>query len=120
MLEQAFEKMLDGTALCRDSEGISSPFFMGPVCLVWLQTAARLPGKSFAVAIVLAHEAKIRKTSEFKICPIRFKEFGIERQSRYSALHHLEKENLISIEKQGRGRTAFVRLLNHLPEGGYL
>lgn len=84
-----------------------SDVLWGPISLNWLLRAAKLPGKTLAVAIALLF---LRGRSGFAQVSPRAKlisRFGLSRQTAYRALQHLEIAGLISADRR-RGRAPRV------------
>jgi hypothetical protein len=78
-------------------------FLKGPIPWVWLDYAARLPGKSLALGLVLWQEAGYRRHRTVKLC-LRRAGLGISEQAARRALRCLEIARLVSVKQQpGRG-----------------
>jgi len=90
-------------------------FLKGPIPLDWLALAARLPGRSLHVAILLWYAAGLQKTATVSLSNTLAQRFGIERNAKYRALRWLEHEGLVSVENNA-GQAPRVTLLD--PEDG--
>jgi hypothetical protein len=89
---------------------IKGRFLKGPVPLVWLQTAAALPGKTLHIAIVLWYRAGLTGSMTVKLGSQDLEAMGVARDAKYSGLDRLQAAGLISIDRQ-RGRAPVVTLL---------
>lgn len=96
---------------------IREPFFLGPVCLTWLQLAGQLPGKSLHLAIAAAHQSRLSGSSIIHVRPKIFRDFGVSRHDRYHAMPGMVEMGLLEVLEQRRGKAPTVRLLNHIPKG---
>lgn len=86
-------------------------FLKGPIPLDWLERAARLPGRSLHVAILLWYAAGLQKTATITLPNTLARRFGIERNAKYRALRCLEQAELVSVENS-TGRAPRVTLLD--------
>jgi hypothetical protein len=105
---------LDEPALQRLTEAPSRPkkpprhrpgewFLRGPVPWLWLEAAARLPGKALAVGLCLWREAGRRRQQTVATCLTRAG-LGVSEYAARRALRSLEVAGLVSIRrKPGRG-----------------
>ena len=85
-------------------------FLKGPIPERWLAQAARLPGKTFVVAINLWLLAGIKKKSTVKLSQKLLRSWGVDRFACYRALAALESANLISVERH-HGGTPTITIL---------
>ncbi len=86
-------------------------FLKGPIPLDWLGRAARLPGRSLHVAILLWYAAGLQKTARVSLSNTLARRFGIERNAKYRALRWLEQAGLVSVENNA-GQAPRVTLLD--------
>jgi hypothetical protein len=78
-------------------------FLKGPVPWLWLDRAARLPGKALALSLVLWREANRRRQSTVRLCLARV-DLGLDKYAARRALKALETAGLVStLRKPGRG-----------------
>jgi hypothetical protein len=78
-------------------------FLRGPIPWPWLETAARLPGKALALALVLWREAGRHRNRTVKLCLSRAG-LGVSEQAGRRALRRLERAELVTVlRKTGRG-----------------
>ena len=85
-------------------------FLKGPIPLSWLCRAARLPGKTLAVALIIWFRAGITSRREVKIGRTQTGLFGIGRKAVYRGLSALESAGLISI-KRSVGKSPIITIL---------
>jgi hypothetical protein len=79
-------------------------FVKGPIPWTWLVTAARLPGRSLQVALLLWKLAGCRKSRTVPFCLSRAAEVGVKWRSARRALQSLQNAGLVAIRHQvGRG-----------------
>lgn len=90
---------------------IDGRFLKGPISLAWLQTASRLPGKSFHVAIAICFLVGLKKSKRVKLTQKLLNEFDVTRYSKYRALVCLSEAGLISIETTN-GKNPMVTTLD--------
>jgi hypothetical protein len=90
-------------------------FLKGPIPWPWLEVAARLPGKTLALALALWREAGYRRRRTVKLCLNRV-ELGVTRQASRRALRCLEAAGLVSVARQP-GHGLEVTLLDVPPAG---
>ena len=74
-------------------------FLKGPIPLAWLIAAARLPGKTFVVGVVIWYRAGLCKAPIIKLPSTVLSLFGINRHTKRRALESLEKASLISVDR---------------------
>lgn len=74
-------------------------FLKGPVPMTWLAAAARLPGKTLAVAIALWRLSGAFKSSTVKLSNAEVEVLGVDRNAKSRALRALQKAGLISLEQ---------------------
>jgi hypothetical protein len=77
----------------------------------WLQRAARLPGKSMHLAVVLLLIAIAQKTRCVVLGNLACKRFGLNRNAKYRALCSLESAGLVAIQRK-LGRSPIVTILD--------
>lgn len=81
--------------------------YIGKVPLDWITRAAKLPGKTLHVALLILHTKGLsrKKGETFKVQTKLYEDFGITRQVYYRALKALEKNGLIHTEKRNGSLT---------------
>lgn len=89
-------------------------FLKGPIPGEWLAKAARLPGKTFHVAIAVQHASAIQRTSTVKLSRKYLDQFGIGRGATSRGLHELERACLIEVERRA-GSLPLVTLCKYQP-----
>ena len=89
-------------------------FLKGPVPLRWLQTAARLPGKSLHTGVALWYVAGLTRSSSVPLSNIAGDKFGLDRNAKYRALAWLEGAGLVRVERK-LGRAPVVAILTPEP-----
>ena len=85
-------------------------FLKGPVPLVWLEAAARLPGKSLHAGVALWYAAGLTRSASVPLSNISGVRFGLDRNAKYRALSWLEAAGLIRVERK-LGRAPVVTLV---------
>lgn len=80
-----------------------------PPPLVWLSTAARLPGKSLHVAVALWFMSGLQKSRVIALSNVVSARFGLDRNSKYRGLAWLEQAGLVTIRRK-LGRAPVVTL----------
>jgi len=94
-----------------DAQASADPFLDGPIPRRWLRIAARLPGKSFNLAVMIWCAASMAGSRTVTISNVDALGFGLERNAKYRALAWLEDANLIAVERKP-GRSPIVTLLD--------
>ncbi|MBL8025019.1 MAG: helix-turn-helix transcriptional regulator [Fibrobacteres bacterium] len=88
-------------------------FIRGPIPLGWIQEAAKLPGKSLGVGMVLFFLAGVSKSrSDIRLSSLELRKLGISRHSAYRALRKLESARLINVIRK-RGRLPVVSIIDN-------
>lgn len=85
-------------------------FLKGPIPLVWLEAAARLPGKSLHAGIALWYAAGLTNCASVPLSNISGFRFGLDRNAKYRALGWLESAGLVTVERK-LGRAPVVTIL---------
>lgn len=85
-------------------------FLKGPIPLVWLETAARLPGRSLHAGLALWYAAGLTRSAIVPLSNISGFRFGLDRNAKYRALEWLEGAGLIKVERK-LGRAPVVTIL---------
>src|SRR5262245_34918402 len=75
---------------------------VAPMPLEWFRLACRLPGKAAALAVVIWHLARLRKSDTLILTQTSLDEFGISRQAKYRALRSLESAGLITVQRRDK------------------
>lgn len=92
------------------SEREARLFLRGPIPLPWLQKAARLPGKSLHVAMLIWFRVGCERSNEVALCPAHRRRFGLQRHAVQRALRALERAELVYVaRKNGRASVVTVR-----------
>ena len=84
------------------------------VPLLWITTAASLPGKATEVGLALWYLRFIQKKQAVKLTSAWCATFSITRQQKYRALQTLQEAGLVSIESEDR-KNPVVTLLDAQP-----
>ena len=84
-------------------------FLKGPVPLVSLAVAARLPGKALAVYLAIVHRRDLTHEPTVTLPSTLLREFGVDRDSKARALRALEDAGLAQVERTN-GRAARITL----------
>ena len=77
--------------------------------LAWLEVAAKLPGKSLHLAVVLLHLAAIDQTRRVVVSNLACERFGLNRNAKYRALRSMQNAGLITAERK-LGRSPIVMI----------
>ena len=85
-------------------------FLKGPVPLIRLEAAARLPGKSLHAGIALWYAAGLTRSRSVALSNIAGGKLGLDRNSKYRALQWLEQSGLVTVERK-LGRAPIVTIL---------
>lgn len=85
-------------------------FLKGPVPLAWLESAARLPGKSLHIGVVLWYVSGLTRSPSVPLSNIAGEKFGLDRNAKYRALAWLEGAGLVRVERK-LGRAPVVTIL---------
>ena len=104
------------TSASRRSPGVrkGERFLKGPIPLAWLETAARLPGRSLHAGVALWYAAGLTRSISVPLSNISGQRFGLDRNAKYRALSWLEKAGLIVVERK-LGRAPVVTLVVPAP-----
>jgi hypothetical protein len=86
-------------------------FLNGPVPLPWLEAAARLPGRSLHVGMVLWYAAGLSGSGSVYLSNRLCLRFGLDRNAKYRALRSLGDARLIAVLRK-RGRSPQVTILD--------
>jgi DNA-binding IclR family transcriptional regulator len=76
----------------------------------WFERAAKLPGKTLAVAILLWFQLGMVGDGEIKLSSSMLDRFGVNRKAAYRALTAMEQAGLIQADRS-RGRLSRVKIL---------
>ena len=86
-------------------------FLNGPVPLAWLMNAAKLPGRSLHVGLVLWYAVGLSGSALVHLSNKLCLRFGLDRNAKYRALRLLEGAGLIAVRRK-RGRSPLVTILH--------
>ena len=86
--------------------------FLDPAEIDWLTKAARLPGRSLHLAVLLVCLAKAAKTRQVEFSNSASQQFGLDRNAKYRGLCWLEEAGLVRVERK-IGRSPAVTILDH-------
>jgi hypothetical protein len=89
-------------------------FIKGPIPLIWLEAAARLPGKSLHAGVALWYAAGLVRSASVPLSNISGVRFGLDRNAKYRALAWLENAGLIAVVRK-LGRAPVVTILHPEP-----
>jgi hypothetical protein len=98
-----------GTPVSRTRSHPTARFLKGPVSLVSLAVAARLPGKALAVYLVTRYRCDLEGGSTVTLPAALLQEFGVDRDAKARALRALEDVGLVQVERTN-GRAARITL----------
>ena len=88
---------------------ITGRFLKGPILLLILQQAARLPGVALQLFLAVWHRADLCRTDTVTLPSNYLRSWGIGKDSKRRALARLESEDLLAVTR-GPGKTSRVRL----------
>lgn len=88
--------------------GTTGRFVRGPLSLVWLAQAARLPGRALHVALWLLYRSGLQRSQTVKLTGMAL--FGVTRWACQRGLKQLEVANLVAVERR-TGKAPLVTLL---------
>ncbi len=89
----------------------ASRYLKGPVPLVSLQAAARLPGKALALYLAIRHRADLRRAPDVTLPANYLAAWGIDKDAKRRSLVTLEAAGLIRVVGRGSGRSIRVALV---------
>ena len=93
---------------CRPDRKPPKRFIKGPIPLEWIQAAARLPGRSLHVGLVLWYLAGVRRSRQGPISYTVASHFGLSRHAVYRGLAWLEEAGLITVLRKHGRRLGFT------------
>jgi hypothetical protein len=91
-------------------------FLKGPIPLLWLSTAAALPGKALNVALAIRWVSDLSKAAEIYVTKAALQHFGLSEDAYRDGLKRLEQAGLVGVFRRA-GQRARVRILT-LPTTG--
>ena len=97
------------TTVSRTRSHPTARFLKGPVSLVFLAVAARLPGKALAVYLATRHRCDLEGRSTVTLSAALLQKFGVGRDAKARALRALEDASLVRVERT-HGRAARITL----------
>jgi DNA-binding transcriptional ArsR family regulator len=77
---------------------------------VWLEAAAKLPGKSMHLAVVLLRLTTVEQTDRVVLINRACERFGLDRNAKYRALLSLEAAGLIRVQRK-QGQSPIVTIV---------
>jgi hypothetical protein len=84
-------------------------FLKGPISLIWLERAGRLPGKALHVALVIRHVQSLNRGDGTIVLTNQWlKNFGVDHHAKRRALVALEQAKLIAVERGKRSPTVTI------------
>jgi len=86
--------------------------FLDPAEIDWLTKAARLPGRSLHLAVLLVYLAMAANTRQVELSNSASQQFGLDRNAKYRGLCWLEEAGLVRVERK-IGRSPAVTILDH-------
>ena len=86
--------------------------FLNPAEIDWLTKAARLPGRSLHLAVLLVYLAMAANTRQVELSNSASQQFGLDRNAKYRGLCWLEEAGLVRVERK-IGRSPAVTILDH-------
>jgi hypothetical protein len=89
---------------------LSVPFLKGPIPMTWLNSAAKLPGKTLNVGLAIWWLAGMSKNTSFKITGKALDQLGVSRDAASDALKRLEEHGLILV-KRSPGQRPTVQIV---------
>jgi hypothetical protein len=78
--------------------------------MAWLEIAAKLPGKSMHLAVVLLQLAAVEQRDRVILSNRACAKFGLDRNAKYRALLYLEGAGLVRVQRN-LGRSPVVEVL---------
>jgi hypothetical protein len=78
--------------------------------MAWLEVAAKLPGKSMHLAVVLLHLAAVNQSDRVMLSNRACETFGLGRNAKYRALLFLEGAGLVRVQRN-LGRSPVVEIV---------
>jgi hypothetical protein len=88
----------------------SRHFVKGPIPIPWLAKAAKMPGKTLAVSLLLWFQGGMTGYERIRLAPTHLKRFGIDRKAVYRALRMLESERLIEATR-APGKRPIIKIV---------
>jgi hypothetical protein len=85
--------------------------------LSWVETAARLPGRSLHVAVALRYAADLSGSASVHLSNTVCERFGLNRNAKYRGLQSLEQVGLVVVERK-RGQSPLVTILDRRENDG--
>jgi hypothetical protein len=89
--------------------GRNGLFLRGPIPLVWLHHAIKLPGKALAVGLALWFLCGCREREGVTLTPQTLGQLGVGRKPGYRGLRALEVAGLVQVIRQA-GKSPVVRI----------
>lgn len=103
------EKLLE-TTVTKRIKNKRHAHYLGAVPWGWLCKAAKCPGKSLHVALVIRHQAKLEKKSVVSLGSRFLNDLGVSKDAKSRAILALEQEGLIKVS-QRQGANPIVTII---------
>jgi hypothetical protein len=107
---QMYERV-SGQANAGTAQHRACDFLVEPIPVQWLEAAAKLPGRSLHVGLVLWYAAGWAQSASVHLSNVLCLRFGVDRNAKYRALFCLEDAGLIGVSRK-RGRSPLVTILD--------
>ena len=85
-------------------------FLRGPIPLPWLQRAASLPGKAYALGTILWWFKGMNPTKPIKVTTKSLKNFSVSEDAYRDGLKRLEEAGLVSVTRN-KGQRALIEII---------
>ena len=85
-------------------------FLRGPIPLPWLQRAASLPGKAYALGTILWWFKGMNPTKPIKVTTKSLKGFSVSEDAYRDGLKRLEEAGLVSVMRN-KGQRALIEII---------
>jgi hypothetical protein len=87
---------------------------LGPIPLDWLETAARLPGRSLHTAVAIWIAAEVSGSTIVHLSNVASTRLSVDRCAKYRALNWLQAAGLIQVHRK-LGKSPVVTILVPAP-----
>ncbi len=89
-------------------------FIKGPIDLIWIASAARLPGRAVHVALAVAYLRGLNGRPEVRVTRQVSAQFGVDRHALRRALFALERAGLVRVARKA-GSSPVVSIVERQP-----